>query len=666
MLRARMTSIRSIRMLLILLVALSFIAPLSPSHSQQRQDAEQKINALIARMTLEERLGQLQQLDGEGNGNFRPEHRELARKGLLGSTLNVRGTSRTNELQRIAAEESRLRIPLLFGFDVIHGYRTIFPVPLGEASSWDPVLAERSASIAAAEARAAGVHWTFAPMVDIARDARWGRIVEGAGEDPYLGSMMARARVRGFQGRDYSAPDKILACAKHWVAYGAAEAGRDYNTTDMSEGTLRQVYFPPFKAAVDEGVGTFMSAFNDLNGVPSSANPFTLTKVLRGEWKFDGFVVSDYTSVQELIQHGVAANGQEAASLALNAGVDMEMVSRLYNQNGAQLLRTGQVSQATIDEAVRRILRIKFRLGLFDHPYADESHERSSIFTQANLAAARELAARSIVLLKNERETLPVSKNVKSVAVIGPLADDQEDLLGSWTGDGKVNDAVTLLAGIKSKVSTATKINYAKGCDIGGDSTQGFDAAVRAARESDVIIVAVGESAAMSGEASSRSSLDLPGRQLELVKALQATGKPIVVVLMNGRPLTINWIAENSPAILETWFAGVQAGNAIADVLFGDVNPGGKLPVTFPREVGQVPLYYNHTNTGRPPDPNNKYTSKYLDAPVTPLFPFGFGLSYTRFRISNLRVAASSVKPDGRTAVTVEIENTGSRAGDEV
>src|ERR1051325_10773233 len=408
-----------------------------------------------------------------------------------------------------------------------------------------------------------------------------------------------------------------------------------------------------------------MSAFNDLNGVPASANPFTLTKVLRAEWKFDGFVVSDYTAVQELMQHGLAANEADAAQLALNAGVDMEMVSRLYNQHGAELLRSGQLSPATIDEAVRRILRIKFRLGLFDHPYADESRERSVILSAANLAAARELAARSIVLLKNDRETLPLNKNVKSIALIGPLADDQLDMLGSWNGDGQVADAVTLLAGIKAKVPAA-KINYAKGCDVDGDSTGGFDEAVRQARESDVVIAAVGESAAMSGEASSRANLDLPGRQLDLLKALQATGKPVVVVLMNGRPLTINWLAENSPAILETWFAGTQAGNAIADVLFGDVNPGGKLPVTFPRAVGQEPLYYNHLNTGRPPDVNNKYTSKYLDVSWTPLYPFGYGLSYTQFRLQNLELNARSMRPDGRVTVSVEVENVGLRVGDEV
>jgi beta-glucosidase len=651
---------------LLLALALIFFALLAPAAQTQQPNIERRINALLARMTFAEKLGQLQQLDGEGNGNFRPEHLDLVRKGLLGSTLNVRGVARTNQLQRVAVEESRLKIPVLFGFDVIHGYRTIFPVPLGEASSWDPKVAERSASVAAMEARAAGVHWTFAPMLDIARDARWGRIVEGAGEDPYLGAAMARARVRGFQGRDYSAPDKVLACAKHWVAYGAAEAGRDYNTTDMSERTLREIYFPPFKAAVEEGVGTFMSAFNDLNGVPASANPFTLTKVLRGEWKFDGFVVSDYTAVQELIKHGLAANESEAASEALNAGVDMEMVSRLYNQNGAALLKEGKLSQATIDEAVRRILRIKFRLGLFDHPFADEARARSAILNQQNRAAAREVAARSMVLLKNEGVILPLKSDVKSIALIGPLADDQQDMIGPWNGDGNGADVVTLLAGIKAKVSSATKINYAKGCDVNTDSTTGFDEAVRAARKSDVVIVAVGESADMSGEASSRSSLDLPGRQLDLVKALQATGKPVIVVLMNGRPLTINWIAENCPAILETWFAGTEAGNAIADVLFGDVNPGGKLPVTFPRAVGQEPLYYNHLSTGRPPDANNKYTSKYLDVSWTPLFPFGYGLSYTQFRLSNLQLSAQRIRPDGRLTVSADVENTGRRAGDEV
>jgi beta-glucosidase len=633
---------------------------------QSDEDVERKIDALLAQMTLEEKLGQLQQLDGHADGRYREEHVDLIRKGLLGSTLNVRGAARTNELQRIAMEKSRLKIPVLFAFDVIHGYRTVFPVPLGIASSWDPAAAERSASIAAAESAASGVRWTFAPMVDIARDPRWGRIVEGAGEDPYLGAAMAQANVRGFQGRDYSAPDKVVACAKHWVGYGAAEGGRDYNTTEISENTLRSIYFPPFKAAVDAGVGTFMSAFNDLNGLPTSANPFTLTHVLRGEWKFDGFVVSDYESIRELLNHGIAADEAEVARLALTAGVEMEMVSRLYNKRMPALVKEGKVSMAVIDEAVRRVLRIKFRLGLFERPYTDEAREKTVLVRREHAAAAREIAARSIVLLKNERDLLPLDKGIKSIAVIGPLADNQVDLMGSWTGDGRSEDVVTLLAGIKAKVSPSTKVNYIKGCEIDGDVVDGIAGAANIAREADVAIVAVGEAAGMSGEAASRTSLDLPGRQLDLIKAVQATGKPVVIVLMNGRPLAIDWVAGNVSAILETWFAGTHGGNAIADVLFGDVNPGGKLPVTFPRNVGQVPIYYNHRNTGRPPDAKNKYTSKYLDAPWTPLFPFGYGLSYTQFRLSNLRLSAGRIAPVGSLTVSVEVENIGKREGDEV
>jgi len=650
------------------LCAISFLSLTSApaSHSRQAPNVEARIDALIARMTLAEKLGQLQQLDGEGTGNFRPEQMDLLRKGLLGSTLNVRGAQRTNQLQHVAVDESRLKIPNLFGFDVIHGYRTIFPIPLAEASSWEPKSAERSTSIAAKEAYATGLRWTFAPMVDIARDPRWGRITEGAGEDPFLGAAFARARVRGFQGSDYSAPGRILACAKHWVAYGAAEGGRDYNTTDMSEHTLREIYFPPFKAAVDAGVGTFMSSFNDLNGVPTSANPFTLTKVLRGEWKFDGFVVSDYTAVKELINHGIAATDKDAAEAAINAGVDMEMVSRLFNQQGPELLKEGKLSQATIDEAVRRILRIKFRLGLFEHPYTDEAAESGSLLTAANRAAAREIAGQSMVLLKNDHELLPLSKTISSIAVVGPLADDRRAPLGWWSGDGHDEDTVTALAGIRAKVSPQTKVIYAKGCEILGDSTTGFAEAVSAARQADIAIVFVGEAKEMVGEAASRSSLDLPGRQMDLVKEVAATGKPTIVVLINGRPPTIGWIVDKVPAILEAWMGGTEAGNAIADVLFGDVNPGGKLPVTFPRVVGQVPIYYNHLNTGRPPEANNRYTSKYLDVPWTPQFPFGYGLSYTQFKMTNLQLSEQQIKTDGTLRISVDVENIGKRSGDEV
>lgn len=655
---------------LTLLLCLAFVLALflwtPPGSAQRNVDVESRVTALLARMTLQEKLGQLQQLAAQGDGNFSPEHVDMVRKGLLGSTLGVRNGGRPNQLQRVAVEESRLKIPLLFGFDTIHGYRTIFPIPLAEAATWDPSLAERSSSIAAKEAYAAGLRWTFAPMVDIARDPRWGRITEGAGEDPFLGAAFARARVRGFQGEDYSQPGKILACAKHWVAYGAAEGGRDYNTTEMSEQTLRSIYFPPFKAAVDAGVGTLMSAFNALNGIPTSANQFTLTKVLRDEWKFDGFVVSDYTSVQEMINHGYAADGKDAARLSLNAGVDMEMVSRLFNQHGPALLQERKLTQATIDEAVRRILRIKFRLGLFERPYVDESLEKTTYLTPESRAIARDIAWRSMVLLKNERDTLPLAKSIGSIAVIGPLADDKRSPLGWWSGDGKDEDTITPLAGIKSKVSPQTKVTYAKGCDVLADDTSGFAEATAAARNSDVAIVVVGEPKEFAGEAASRASLDLPGRQMDLVKEVARVGKPTIVVLVNGRPPAIGWIVDNVPAILEAWMGGTESGNAIADILFGDVNPGGKLPVTFPRMTGQVPIYYNHLNTGRPPVATERYNSKYIDAPWTPQFPFGFGLSYTQFRISNVTLSATQIRPNGTVRVTAEVENIGKRVGDEV
>ncbi len=637
---------------------------------------EARVAALLEQMTLEEKLGQLQQLSG--GRDFLEKHVDIVRNGLLGSTLNVRGAKTLNALQRVAVEESRLKIPLIFGFDVIHGYRTIFPIPLGEAASWDPAAAERSAAIAAAEARAAGLHWTFAPMVDIARDARWGRIAEGAGEDPYLGAVLARARVRGFQGDDYSRPDKVVACAKHWVAYGAAEAGRDYNTVDMSEATLRTIYFPPFKAAVEAGVGTLMSAFNDLNGVPASANPFTLTQVLRKEWGFDGFVVSDHESVLELLNHGVGADQADIARQALSAGVDMEMVSRSYVTHGARLVKDGRLPVAVVDEAVRRILRVKFRAGLFERPYADESREPNAMLTPEFRTSAREIAARSMVLLKNDGRVLPLAASMGTIAVVGPLADARRDMMGNWTGDGRETDVVTVLEGIKAAVPRGTNVVHAQGVTISvknlmpdpAQSTDGdhasIEQAVQTARGADAVVLVIGETGGMSGEAASRTSLDLPGRQLELAQKVIATGKPVAVVLMNGRPLSIGWLAAHAPAILEAWFPGTEAGHAVADVLFGKVNPGGKLPVTFPRTVGQAPIYYNHKNTGRPPNVKDKYTSMYLDVPWTPLYPFGHGLSYTEFRLSNLQLSAPQIASDGTINVAVDIENAGKRGGDEV
>ncbi|MBI2220203.1 MAG: beta-glucosidase BglX [Acidobacteria bacterium] len=650
----------------------------SPLLDAQPAGLERRIDDLLAQMTIEEKLGQLQQLDGHADGRYREEHLELARKGLLGSTLNVRGAEQVNALQRAAVEGSRLRIPLIFAFDVIHGYRTVFPIPLGEAATWDPAAAERSAAIAAAESRAVGLHWTFAPMVDVARDARWGRVAEGAGEDPFLGAAFARARVRGFQGDDYSRPDRVVACAKHWVAYGAAEAGRDYNTVDMSERTLRTVYFPPFQAAVDAGVGTFMSAFNDLNGVPTSANPFTLTQVLRKEWGFDGLVVSDYRSVVELINHGLAADEADAARQALAAGVDVEMVSRSYVSHGVRLVREGRLPVAALDEAVRRVLRIKLRAGVFDRPYADPAREKVTIGKPEFRAAAREIAARSMVLLKNDRAVLPLSPSLGTIAVIGPLADNRHDMMGNWTGDGREEDVVTVLEGIKAAASAATKVVYEQGVALDvknlmaaaqesdGSDRAGIERAVQAARSADAVVLVIGETGAMSGEASSRTSLDLPGRQLELAQALTATGRPTAVVLMNGRPLTIPWLADHAPAVLEAWFPGTEAGHAVADVLFGKVNPGGKLPITFPRAVGQVPIYYNHKSTGRPPDDKDRYTSKYLDVPWTPLFPFGHGLSYTEFKLGSLRLGAARIPPNGGIDVSVDVTNGGSREGDEV
>jgi beta-glucosidase len=660
----RSNSILSVLLLLIILFL--------PSFAQQKS-FEAKIDSIISIMTLEEKAGQLNQLSsGLGMGPVIGQddleaQKKLVREGKIGSFFNAIGAGLTGELQKVAVEESRLKIPLIFGQDVIHGFRTIFPIPLAEASSWDPEAVKLSASVAAKEASASGIHWTFAPMVDIARDPRWGRIAEGSGEDTYLGSLLAAARVKGFQG-DLKSKSNILACTKHYAAYGGAEAGRDYNTVDMTERTLRGVYLPPYKATVDAGVRSFMCSFNELDGIPSSANRWLLDDVLRKEWKFDGMVVSDWNSVGELVPHGLATDLSEAAVLALNAGVDMDMESRAYIGNIVQLVNEGKLPVAVVDEAVKRILRMKFEYGLFDNPYrnSDKKREASDVLSKENKDAALDVARKSIVLLKNENQLLPLKKDLKKIALIGPLVNNYNDMLGSWTCMGDSSNVIPLFNGIKNKVNAATEIIYAQGCEIKGNNKDGFNEAIEAAKKSDVVILALGERGWMSGEAESRSSLNLPGVQEELAKEIFKTGKPVVVVLMNGRPLSISWIAENIPAVVEGWFLGVEAGNALADVLFGDFNPAGKLPVTFPRTVGQVPYYYNHKNTGRPPDPATKWNSKYNDLPLGPLYPFGYGLSYTTFDYGKPVLSSGKIKADEKLKVTVEVKNTGNYDGEEV
>ncbi|HJS42807.1 MAG TPA: glycoside hydrolase family 3 N-terminal domain-containing protein [Gemmatimonadales bacterium] len=618
----------------------------------------QNLDSLLARMTLEEKLGQLNLLSAAGqNGQASAQQIALARAGKLGGLFNVAGAENTAAVQRVAVTESRLKIPLLFGLDVIHGYRTIFPIPLAEAGSFDPEAAQATARAAGLEAAAAGINWTFAPMVDIARDPRWGRIAEGAGEDTYLGSVMAAARVRGFQ-------ENIFATAKHFAGYGAAEAGREYAATEISERTMREVYLPPFKAAVDAGVESIMSAFNEIAGVPASANAWLTDTVLRREWGFKSFVVSDWTSVAELIPHGFAGGPSEAGRRALTAGVDMDMQSSIYVDSLAALVRANRIPMAVVDSAVMRILRAKARMGLFRDPY----RARTAPPMAQTRALARRVSTESIVLLKNDRSTLPLDRNTAAIAVIGPLADNKLEPLGPWHTMGQREDVVTVLQGIRAKVpaGAATQVIYAQGAGIEDTATAGFAEAVAAARRARVAILVLGERHDMSGEAASRSVLDLPGVQQRLLEAVAATGTPVVLVLMNGRPLTIEWAVANVPAIVESWFLGVEAGNAIADVLFGDVNPSGRLPVTFPRSLGQVPIYYNQRNTGRPVDVNNKFTAKYLDVPNTPRYPFGYGLSYTTFAYRDLRVPNPRIRRTDTLTVSVTLANTGSREGTEV
>lgn len=647
-------------------------------------EVNERVEALLSRMSLAEKVGQLTQVAG---AEFfpGPKAEDIIRNGGAGSVLWLNDTRKFNELQKIAVEESPSKIPLLFALDVIHGYRTIFPVPLAMASSWDPSVPEQAQTVAAKEARAAGLHWTFGPMLDIARDARWGRIVEGAGEDPFLGSAMAAAQVRGFQGPYPGAPDHLVACAKHFGGYGAADGGRDYDPVYLPETQLRNVYFPPFKAAVEAGVGTFMSAYMDLNNVPAGGNRWLLHDVLRGEWGFQGFVVSDAMGVGNLIIQHFARDGRDAAYRALSAGLNMDMASSTYLYNLAGLVEDGSLKEADIEAAVRPILAIKVRMGLFEHPYVDEALLDQVVASPGHRQAARLATQRSMVLLRNEGGILPLSKSMKNIAVIGPLADSMEATEGSWMVFGHQSAAVTILQGIRAKVP-GSQVEFAAGPEIRRDIPSFFDdmmpggnkpvqapeaaeaafqAAVAAARRSEAVVMVLGENAEMAGEAASRGSLDLPGRQEELLKAVVELGKPMVLVLLNGRPLSIVWAAEHVPAILEAWEPGSEGGNAVADVLFGDANPGGKLPVTFPRSGSHAPLYYARTFTHMPED-NPMYRSRYWDSPTTPLYPFGFGLSYTTFSIGNLKVSAEQMKVGGSTTVSADVTNTGKVAGDEV
>jgi beta-glucosidase len=675
-----------IRVILPVLLLLS-TCPFAVSQQKLDPDIERRIDTLLKQMTIEEKAGQLSQFDGASTRNL-----DHAKQGHAGSLLNVLGAEQTNAAQHIAVEQSRLKIPLIFGFDVIHGYRTVFPVPIASASSFDPQLIEQSERVAAKEASAAGIKWAFAPMLDIARDVRWGRMVEGSGEDPYLGSMVGAARIRGFQGASMADPQSIVACAKHFVAYGAVEGGRDYNTVDISEQLLREVYLPPFRAAVNAGSGTFMAAFEDLNGVPATANHHTLTDILRGEWKYPGFVVSDYNSVQELLAHGVAKDGSEAALKALTAGTDMDMVDGLYLSSIPQLVQSGKLSIKVVDEAVRRVLRVKFEAGLFEHPYTEPAREKTELLSSDNLRTARKMAQESMILLKNQNDLLPLSKSIKTLAVIGPLADDKAVQLGNWVGNGKAADAVTPLEGIHAAVPNA-QIFYSAGVtlaslspqpDVGGliaapapSSATGaagvntatgptsIEDAVAAAQKAELVLMFLGEPASMTGEASSRAVLNLPGSQQKLLEAVVATGKPVVLILESGRPLDIRWANEHVPTIMQAWYLGTESGHALADVLFGDVSPSARLPITWPQQVGQIPLYYNHKSTGRPTSPDRWHTGYQYES-KDPLYPFGYGLTYTTFKYDNLRVLTPSITAGGTLRVSADVHNAGAREGTEV
>ena len=689
------SNLRSLRVLLLAITStLPLRLPSAQAQAPRLDDPaiEQRVSQLLAQMTLEEKIAQTVHFadSSTGPGAAHADYREQTAEGRVGSFENITGAAETNSLQRLAVDKSRLHIPLLFALDVIHGYRTIFPVPLAMASTWDPVLVERASRIAAKEATSEGIRWTFSPMVDIARDARWGRMVEGAGEDPYLGSAMAVAYVRGYQGAHLDDPHSMLACAKHFVGYGAAEAGRDYNSVDISERSLRQIYLPPFHAAVDAGAGSVMSAFNTLNAVPSTSNWFTLTHILRQEWGFQGIVISDYGSMREMIAHGIALDGKTAARKAILAGLDVDLESNLFSRYLPELVRSGEVPESDVDQAARRMLRVKFALGLFDHPYTPEPASASKPrLDPADIEFARTVAERSFVLLKNNdsrgKPLLPFGPEIRTIALIGPLADSASDMLGPWRARGNPADVVTLRTELTSRMQQAGRqVIYAKGTEILTAEDSGFAEAVTAAKQADVVLIALGEDSLwMSGEGASRAHIGLPGNQQELLEAVAATGKPVVLIVFSGRPLAIPWAATHVSAILQAWFPGVQAGPALVRTLFGDVSPSGKLTVSMPRSVGQEPFYYDALNTGRPADnvdltrpPRNngeKYKSRYVDEPNTPLFPFGFGLSYTRFTYSPLELSTSQVSASGLNQKTVQalhvsttVRNTGVRAGDEI
>ena len=649
---------------------------------------ERKVDSVLKLMTLAEKVGQLNQYNGfwditgptPKEGQAAKKYDDL-KKGLVGSMLNVKGVKDVKALQKIAVEETRLGIPLIFGFDVIHGYKTISPIPLAESASWDMEAIRKSAAIAAEESAAVGLNWTFAPMVDIARDARWGRVMEGAGEDPYLGSKIAVARVKGFQGDDLAATNTILACAKHFAGYAFAEAGRDYNTVDVSETTLQNTIFPPFKATVDAGVRTFMNSFNELNGIPATGNSYLQRQILKGDWKFDGFVVSDWGSINEMISHGYAKDSKQAAEIAINAGSDMDMESSAYVEHLVTLVNEGKVKESVIDDAAKRILKVKFELGLFDNPYkyCDETREKETVGKAEFQQGVLDMAKKSIVLLKNEKELLPLKKTGQKIALIGALANDKTSPLGSWRIAADDNSAVSVLEGLQKY--QGNQLTYVKGADVAVGRTQfiwetkinmtdksGFAEAIAVAKQSDVVVMVLGEHGLQSGEGRSRADLGLPGVQQELLEAVFKVNPNIVLVLNNGRPLAIPWADENIPAIVEAWQLGTQSGNAIAQVLYGDYNPSGKLPMTFPRNVGQVPIYYNYKNTGRPVmnEPESVFWSHYIDEKNTPLYPFGYGLSYSKFEYSDLKLSNSSFAKNGKIEVSIKVKNTGKVVGKEV